>query len=59
MTTSSNGGRQIDEACGAAGVQPDLHLSGHVRLYEDIPERLAESRFPISLPERAATTICI
>ena len=45
--------KQIDEACGAAGIQPDLHLSGHLRLYEDIPEGLAESRFPISLPERA------
>jgi len=26
--------KQIDEACDAAGIQPDLHLSGHAHLYE-------------------------
>ncbi len=26
--------KQIDEACAAAGIQPDLHLSGHAHLYE-------------------------
>lgn len=25
---------QIDQACTAAGIQPDLHLSGHAHLYE-------------------------
>lgn len=25
---------QIDQACAAAGIQPDLHLSGHAHLYE-------------------------
>ena len=26
--------KQIDEACTAAGIWPDLHLSGHAHLYE-------------------------
>jgi len=26
--------QQIDAACAAAGIQPDLHLSGHAHLYE-------------------------
>ena len=26
--------QQIDEACTAAGIQPDLHLSGHAHIYE-------------------------
>lgn len=26
--------KQIDQACDAAGIQPDLHLSGHAHLYE-------------------------
>jgi 3',5'-cyclic AMP phosphodiesterase CpdA len=26
--------KQIDQACEAAGIQPDLHLSGHAHLYE-------------------------
>jgi hypothetical protein len=26
--------KQIDQACAAAGIQPDLHLSGHAHLYE-------------------------
>jgi hypothetical protein len=26
--------KQIDEACDEAGIQPDLHLSGHAHLYE-------------------------
>jgi Calcineurin-like phosphoesterase len=26
--------KQIDDACDAAGIQPDLHLSGHAHLYE-------------------------
>jgi hypothetical protein len=26
--------QQIDQACAAAGIQPDLHLSGHAHLYE-------------------------
>jgi len=26
--------KEIDQACSAAGIQPDLHLSGHAHLYE-------------------------
>jgi hypothetical protein len=26
--------QQIDQACATAGIQPDLHLSGHAHLYE-------------------------
>lgn len=26
--------KQIDQACTAAGIQPDMHLSGHAHLYE-------------------------
>jgi hypothetical protein len=38
--------RQIDQACSAAGVQPDLHLSGHAHLYERYTRTVGGKQIP-------------
>jgi len=38
--------QQIDEACTAAGVQPDLHLSGHAHLYERYTRTVGGKQIP-------------
>src|SRR3984957_8927883 len=37
---------QIDQACGAAGIQPDLHLSGHAHLYERYTRTVGGRQIP-------------
>jgi hypothetical protein len=37
---------QIDEACGAAGIQPDLYLSGHAHLYERYTRTVGGKQIP-------------
>jgi hypothetical protein len=36
----------IDQACTAAGIQPDLHLSGHAHLYERYTRTIAGKQIP-------------
>jgi hypothetical protein len=38
--------KQIDAACSAAGIQPDLHLSGHSHLYERYTRTVAGKQIP-------------
>lgn len=38
--------KQIDAACEAAGIQPDLHLSGHAHLYERYTRTVAGKKIP-------------
>lgn len=38
--------QQIDEACTKAGIQPDLHLSGHAHLYERYTRTVAGQQIP-------------
>lgn len=38
--------KQIDQACAAAGIQPDLHLSGHAHLYERYTRTVAGKQIP-------------
>lgn len=38
--------RQIDQACTAAGIQPDMHLSGHAHLYERYTRTVAGKQIP-------------
>jgi hypothetical protein len=38
--------KQIDQACAAAGIQPDLHLSGHAHLYERYTRTVARKKIP-------------
>jgi len=38
--------KQIDQACDAAGIQPDLHLSGHAHLYERYTRTVAGKQIP-------------
>jgi hypothetical protein len=38
--------KQIDQACTAAGIQPDLYLSGHAHLYERYTRTLAGKQIP-------------
>ena len=38
--------QQIDQACQAAGIQPDLHLSGHAHLYERYTRTLGGKQIP-------------
>jgi hypothetical protein len=38
--------KQIDAACTAAGIQPDLHLSGHVHLYERYTRTVSGKQIP-------------
>ena len=38
--------QQIDQACTAAGIQPDLHLSGHAHLYERYTRTVGGKRIP-------------
>lgn len=38
--------RQIDDACGTAGIQPDLHLSGHAHLYERYTRTVGGKQIP-------------
>jgi hypothetical protein len=38
--------QQIDQACGAAGIQPDLHLSGHAHLYERYTRTVGGKQIP-------------
>jgi len=38
--------KQIDEACSAAGIQPDLHLSGHAHLYERFTRTVGGKQIP-------------
>jgi hypothetical protein len=38
--------KQIDQACTAAGIQPDLHLSGHAHLYERYTRTVAGKQIP-------------
>ena len=38
--------KQIDQACTAAGMQPDLHLSGHAHLYERYTRTVAGKKIP-------------
>lgn len=38
--------KQIDEACTAAGIQPDLHLSGHAHLYERYTRTVGGRQIP-------------
>jgi Calcineurin-like phosphoesterase len=38
--------KQIDEACSAAGIQPDLHLSGHAHLYERYTRTVGGKQIP-------------
>jgi hypothetical protein len=37
---------QIDQACTAAGIQPDLHLSGHAHLYERYTRTVKGKQIP-------------
>jgi hypothetical protein len=38
--------KQIDQACNSAGIQPDLHLSGHAHLYERYTRTVAGKQIP-------------
>jgi hypothetical protein len=38
--------KQIDAACTAAGIQPDLHLSGHAHLYERYTRTIGGKQIP-------------
>jgi hypothetical protein len=38
--------KQIDQACHAAGIQPDLHLSGHAHLYERYTRTVGGKQIP-------------
>jgi len=38
--------KQIDEACSTAGIQPDLHLSGHAHLYERYTRTVGGKQIP-------------
>jgi hypothetical protein len=38
--------QQIGQACGAAGIQPDLHLSGHAHLYERYTRTVGGKQIP-------------
>lgn len=38
--------KQIDDACTAAGIFPDLHLSGHAHLYERYTRTVAGKQIP-------------
>ena len=38
--------KQIDQACAAAGIQPDLHLSGHAHLYERYTRTVGGKQIP-------------
>jgi len=38
--------KQIDQACTAAGIQPDLYLSGHAHLYERYTRTLGGKQIP-------------
>jgi hypothetical protein len=38
--------KQIDEACSTAGIQPDLHLSGHAHLYERYTRTVGSKQIP-------------
>jgi hypothetical protein len=38
--------KQIDEACGEADIQPDLHLSGHAHLYERFTRTVGKKQIP-------------
>ena len=38
--------KQIDDACDAAGIQPDLHLSGHAHLYERYTRTVRGKQIP-------------
>jgi hypothetical protein len=38
--------KQIDDACVAAGIQPDLHLSGHAHLYERYTRTVGGKQIP-------------
>ena len=38
--------KQIDEACAAAGIQPDVHLSGHAHLYERYTRTVGGKKIP-------------
>jgi hypothetical protein len=37
---------QIDDACKAAGIQPDLHISGHAHLYERYTRTVGGKQIP-------------
>jgi hypothetical protein len=38
--------QQIDQACSAAGIQPDLHLSGHAHVYERYTRSVGGKQIP-------------
>src|ERR1700677_1129510 len=38
--------KQIDDACNAAGIQPDLHLSGHAHIYERYTRTVGGKQIP-------------
>jgi hypothetical protein len=38
--------KQIDDACAAAGIQPDMHLSGHAHLYERYTRTVGGKQIP-------------
>jgi hypothetical protein len=38
--------QQIDDACSAAGIQPDMHLSGHSHLYERYTRTVGGKQIP-------------
>lgn len=38
--------QQIDQACTGAGIQPDLHLSGHAHLYERYTRTIGKKQVP-------------
>jgi Icc-related predicted phosphoesterase len=38
--------KQIDAACTAAGIQPDMHLSGHAHLYERYTRTVGNKQIP-------------
>ncbi len=38
--------KQIDQACAAAGIQPDLHLSGHAHLFERYTRTVGKKQIP-------------
>jgi hypothetical protein len=38
--------KQIDQACSAAGIQPDLYLSGHAHLYERYTRTVGGKQIP-------------
>src|ERR1700733_13531067 len=38
--------KQIDDACNAAGIQPDLHLSGHAHIYERYTRTVGTKQIP-------------